>query len=75
MAFGFFSNNQRIQLAAAEGRGMGHPADHRISTEGETRHRHRIGLDQSQQLRSQQLGAAAAESDRLAVDLVLAAAS
>ena len=75
MAFGFLAHDQGIQLAATEGGGMGHPADHRIRAEGETRHGHRIGLDQGQQLGCQQLGAAATEGDWLAVDVVLAAAA
>ena len=75
MALGLLAHDQGIEGTARQSGLQGHGTHQRIGPEGEAGHRHRLRLDQLQQITPQQRQAHPTETHRLAVHVVIALAS
>ena len=74
MALGLLAHDQGIKATPGQGGLQGHGTHQGIGPEGEAGHRHRLGLNQSQQVAPQQRQAHPTEAHRLAVHVVIALA-
>ena len=75
MALGLLAHDQGIQRPAGQGRRLGDATHQGIGPQGESRHRHRLGLHQVQHPGRQQGQPFAAKAHWFAVHVVVAAAA